>query len=142
LVSCVIGLDERFRPSMTSTNIGLLFSTRVDLYCHTSFLSIKHADVLESKSVWTSIIISLLHLTMISTKKHGVGSENKMGPFSLWIGNRNGVCCMWSMLIWALTSNMTCLSTIQKKIVCISILFLLVHEGFESYLINLHGVVL
>jgi hypothetical protein len=26
---------------------------------------------------------SLLHLTMIGTKKHGVGFENKMGPFSI-----------------------------------------------------------
>jgi hypothetical protein len=28
LVSCVINIDERFQPSMTSTGIGVLFSTK------------------------------------------------------------------------------------------------------------------
>ncbi len=55
LVSCVIGLDERFQPSMTSTNIGVFFPIRANLYCGTNSLSIKHVDVPKSKSVWTSI---------------------------------------------------------------------------------------
>jgi hypothetical protein len=83
LVSCVICLDERLWPSMTSTNTNVLFSIITNLYCHTSSLSIKHVDMPESKSVWASIITSLLHFTMIGTKKHGVGSGDKLGPFSL-----------------------------------------------------------
>jgi hypothetical protein len=39
------------------------------LYCCTSFLSMEHIDVPKSRNVWASIIISLLHLTMINTKK-------------------------------------------------------------------------
>jgi hypothetical protein len=60
---------------MTSTHIGVFFSIKTNLYYRTSSLSIKHVDVLESINSWTSIITSLLHLTMIGTKKHGVGSE-------------------------------------------------------------------
>jgi hypothetical protein len=35
------------------------------------------------ESVWVSIITSLLHLTMISTEKHGARSVDRLGPFSL-----------------------------------------------------------
>jgi hypothetical protein len=72
LVSCVTSLDERFRPSTTSIDTSVLFSTRTNLYCHTNSLSIKHANVLKSRNVWASIIISLLHLMMIGTKVLGL----------------------------------------------------------------------
>jgi hypothetical protein len=45
LVSWVIGLDEKLRPSMTSTNINVFFPIRTNLYCHTSSLSINRVDV-------------------------------------------------------------------------------------------------
>jgi ABC-type sulfate transport system permease component len=65
LVSYVIGPNERFRPLMTIlTNIGVFFSIRANLYFHTNSLSIKHANALESKSVWASIVTSLLYLTI------------------------------------------------------------------------------
>jgi hypothetical protein len=83
LVSCVISLDERFRPLMTSIGSSVFISTRANLYCHINFLSIKHVDVLKSKNVWASIVTSLLHLMMIGTKKHGARSEDRLGPFSL-----------------------------------------------------------
>jgi hypothetical protein len=62
----------------------------------------------------------------------------------LWlqIGDRNGTCCMKTMLPWTFTNNMTWFSTIQTKIVCMSTLFILFHEGLESCLINMHGVLL
>ncbi len=88
LISCVIGLDERFRPSMTSTNIGVFSSTRANLYCHTSFLSIKHVNAPKSKNVWASIITSLLHFIMIGTQKHGVSPEDRLEPFSLHDASR------------------------------------------------------
>jgi len=59
------------------------FPIKTNLYCHTSSLSIKHVNVLESRNVWVSIITSLLHLIMIGTKKHGARLENMLGPFSL-----------------------------------------------------------
>jgi hypothetical protein len=43
----------------------------------------KHVDVPKSSNVWASIFINLLHLTMISTKKHGARSEDRLGPFPL-----------------------------------------------------------
>jgi len=48
-VSCLTGHDERFRPLMTSTGIGMFFSTKANLYCHTNSLSIRHVHVLESR---------------------------------------------------------------------------------------------
>jgi len=36
----------------------------------------------------------------------------------LWIGNKDGVCCMWSVLLWTFMNNMTWFFTIQIKIVC------------------------
>jgi hypothetical protein len=73
---------------MTLTDIGVLFSIKVHLYCGTNFLSIKHVDVPKSISVWTSIVASLLYLTMIGTTKHGIGSKDKLGPFSLHDSSR------------------------------------------------------
>jgi len=91
LISCLTNPDERFQPSMTSTNIGVLFSTRANLYCRISFLSIKHVNALESRNAWASIITSLLHLIMIGTKKHGVGFEDRLGPFSLHDASRSSL---------------------------------------------------
>jgi hypothetical protein len=91
LVSCVIGLDEKLQPSMTSTDISMFFSIWANLYCRTDYLSMKHIDVPKSRSVWASIIISLLHLTMIGTKKHGVGSKYRLGPFSLHDASRSNL---------------------------------------------------
>jgi hypothetical protein len=51
LVSWVIGHNKKLQPSMTSTRIGVLFSTIVNLYCCTSSLSIKHVYVPKSRSV-------------------------------------------------------------------------------------------
>jgi hypothetical protein len=43
----------------------------------------KHVDAPKSRRAWACIITSLLHLIMISTKKHGGGSKDRLGPFSL-----------------------------------------------------------
>jgi hypothetical protein len=51
LVSCVIGPNEKLRPSMISTETGVLFFTKATLYCHISSLHIKLVDVLKSKNV-------------------------------------------------------------------------------------------
>jgi hypothetical protein len=59
----------------------------------------------------------------------------------LWIDNKDDACCMWSTLLWTFTKNMTWFSTTQTKIICTSMLFLLPHEGLESCLINLYGVI-
>jgi hypothetical protein len=91
LVSFVISLDERLQPSMTSIDINVFFSTRTDLYCQTNSLSIKHVDVLKSRSDWASIVTSLLHLMMIGTKKHGVRFEDRLGPFSLHDASRSNL---------------------------------------------------
>jgi hypothetical protein len=85
LVSCVISLDERLQPSMTSIDINVFFSTRTNLYYHINSLSIKHVDVLKS------IVTSLLHLMMISTKKHGARFEDRLGPFSLHDASRSNL---------------------------------------------------
>ncbi len=148
-VSCVIGPNERLLPSMTSIGTGVLFSTRANFYCHINSLSIKHVNALKSRSVWASIITNLLHLIMIGTKNMVLGlkiswdhSHYMMHQclaswsllildmfvfwfLSLWIGNRNGVCCMWSMFFWTFMNNMTWFFTIQTKIVCTLALFLL-----------------
>jgi hypothetical protein len=68
----VSGLDERFRPSMTSISTSVFFFTITNMYCHINSLSIKHVDALESRSVWVSIVTSLLHFIMIGTNKHDV----------------------------------------------------------------------
>jgi hypothetical protein len=38
-----------------------------------------------------SIVTSLLHLIMIGTNKHGVGSKNKLGPFSSHDASRSSL---------------------------------------------------
>ncbi len=43
----------------------------------------KHVDALKSTSVWASIVASVLHLTMIGTRKHGVGSKDRLEPILL-----------------------------------------------------------
>jgi hypothetical protein len=83
LVSCMTSFNDRFQPSMISIGIGVFFSIRANLYYHISSLSIKHVNALESRNAWASIIISLLHLAMISTNKNGIGFEDRLGPFSL-----------------------------------------------------------
>ncbi len=94
LVSQVISLIEKFLPSMPSTSTSVFFSARVYLYFCTSFLSIKHADAPKSRSDWASIITSLIHLTMISIKKHVLGLKINsdhchymmhQGPTSLYL---------------------------------------------------------
>ncbi len=88
LVSCVINRNERFQPSMTLTDTGVLFSTITNFYCCTTSLSIKNANALKSISVWVSIVTNLLHLIMIGIKKHGVRSKDRLGPFSLHYASR------------------------------------------------------
>ncbi len=41
------------------------------------------------RSVWASIVTSLLHLTMINTNKHGVEFEDRLRPFSLYDASRS-----------------------------------------------------
>jgi len=50
--------------------------------------------VLESRNVWVSIITSLLHLIMIGIKKHGVGLENGLGPFSLHDASKSNLAIL------------------------------------------------
>jgi len=76
---------------MASIDIGVLFSSKANLYCCTSSLYIKHVHVPQSKNVWASIFTSLLHLTLIGTKKHGVGFENRLRPFSLHDASRSSL---------------------------------------------------
>jgi hypothetical protein len=69
LVSCVIGLEKRFQPSIISTAVGVTFSANAKLCCHTNSLSTMHVDALELKNVWVCIVINLLPLIMIGNKK-------------------------------------------------------------------------
>jgi hypothetical protein len=68
---------------MISTGICVRFFTKPNLYCHVNSLSLKHANAPKSRSVWASIVASLLHLIMNVTKKHGVESEDRLEPLSL-----------------------------------------------------------
>jgi hypothetical protein len=47
LVSCVIGLEERFQPLITLTSISVAFSTNAKLCCCTNLLLMKHVDAPE-----------------------------------------------------------------------------------------------
>jgi hypothetical protein len=76
---------------MTSTSTNVLFFTKANLYCHTNSLSIKHVNALDSRSAWASIVTSLLHLTMIGTKKHCDGSKDRLRPFSLHDTSRSSL---------------------------------------------------
>jgi hypothetical protein len=51
----------------------------------------KHADAPEPKSVWASIIMGLLHLIVISTKKHSAEFENNLGTFALYDPSRSNL---------------------------------------------------
>jgi hypothetical protein len=51
LVLWMINPNERLWPSMISTDTGVFFSIKTNLYCHTNSLSIKHVDALKSKNV-------------------------------------------------------------------------------------------
>jgi hypothetical protein len=44
-------------------------------------LSMKHENALDPSNILISIIMDLPYLIMISNKKQGVGSKNKLGPF-------------------------------------------------------------
>jgi hypothetical protein len=80
----VCGLDERLQTSMISTGIDLChFPIKTNLYYCTISLLMKHINALESRNAWAYTITSLFHLTMIGTKKHGVKSKERQGPFSL-----------------------------------------------------------
>jgi hypothetical protein len=54
LVSCVIGLDEKFQLLMTSISIGLSFSTKANLCCWTNYLLMKNAYALKSINLLSS----------------------------------------------------------------------------------------
>jgi len=69
LVSCVIGLDERFQPLMISTSTCVFLFAKANLYCCTNFLTMKHIDAPKSRSAYSSIVMSLLHLIMITIEK-------------------------------------------------------------------------
>jgi hypothetical protein len=76
---------------MTSIDTSVLFSIQTNLYCYISSLYIKRVDALESRNVWASIVTNLLHLTMIGIKKHGVGFEDRLRPFSLHDPSRSNL---------------------------------------------------
>jgi hypothetical protein len=42
----------------------------------------KNVNAPKSSNVWVSIATSLFHLIVIGIKKHGVGSNDKLRPFS------------------------------------------------------------
>jgi hypothetical protein len=77
-VSWVTSFHEKFRPLMTSTDNDVFFSIIINLHCGTNSLSIKHVNASKLRSVWASIITSLLHLIMININKHRVGSKNRL----------------------------------------------------------------
>jgi hypothetical protein len=81
LVSCIIGFEKRFRPSITSTTIDVVFFTKGNLSCHTNSLSMKHVNAPKSSNVLVFIVVDLLHLIMIGNKKQSVGFENRLGLF-------------------------------------------------------------
>jgi hypothetical protein len=81
LVSCIIGLEKRFWPSITSIAIGVIFFTKGSFSCHTNSLSMKHVNAPKSSSALVFIVTDLLHLIMIGNKKQGVGFEDRLGPF-------------------------------------------------------------
>jgi hypothetical protein len=81
LVSCVIGLEERFQPSVTSTTIGIVFSTNAKLCYRINSLSMKHANTPESKNAWVYIIVDLPPLIVMGNKNQGAGSKDKVRPF-------------------------------------------------------------
>ncbi len=89
LVSCIIGFEKRFRPSITSTTIDVVFFTKGNLSCHTNSLSMKHVNAPKSSNVLVFIVVDLLHLIMIGNKKQSVGFENRLGLFWLHDASRS-----------------------------------------------------
>jgi len=81
LVSCIIGLEERFQPLITLTTINIVFSTNAKLCCHTNSLSMKHVDAFKSKNVYVHIVTDLPCLIVMGNKKQGANFEDKVGPF-------------------------------------------------------------
>jgi hypothetical protein len=75
LVSCVIGLEKKNWPLMTSMAIGVFFFTRIILCHHTSSLSLKHTNPPESSDYSISIIMDLPYLIVIGNKKQGARSK-------------------------------------------------------------------
>ncbi len=98
----------------------------------TSSLSIKHVDAPNPKSVWASIVTSLLHLTMISTKKYGVASKDRLGRFSLHDASRFSLTVLIVWLFWLGLSfwnasqrgqNLISLQMNNKLMKCLTFLF-------------------
>jgi len=69
MVSCIIGLEERFQPLITLTVAYVLFSTNTKLCCWTNPLSMKHANALELINVWVYMIVDLPPLIMMGNNK-------------------------------------------------------------------------
>ncbi len=73
LVSCVIGLEERLRPSMTPIAIGVLFFMTIILcHCTNSFF-MKHIDALESSNASISIAMDSSYFIMIGNRNKVLG---------------------------------------------------------------------
>jgi hypothetical protein len=81
LVSCIIGLEERFRPLITLTTTCVIFFTNTKLCCWTNPLLMKHANALKLRNAWVYMIVDLPPLIMMGNKKKGVGYRDKVGPF-------------------------------------------------------------
>jgi hypothetical protein len=75
LVSCVIGPEKRFRPSIILTAIGVIFSTNAKLCYRTNSLSMKHADAPNSRSAWVRTVVD--------------------SPPLIVMGNKNTKCWFW-----------------------------------------------
>ncbi len=82
LVSYVMGLEEKFQLLMTSIGIGLSFSTKANLCCWTNYLLMKNAYALKSTNVLFPFPWTCWFDNDWKVKKHGVGSKDKLGPFS------------------------------------------------------------
>ncbi len=72
LISCIIGLEEKLQSSITSTAIGVAFSTNAKLCCCTNSLSMKHVDGPELRNAWVRIVMDLPPLIMMGNKKQGM----------------------------------------------------------------------
>jgi hypothetical protein len=81
LGSCAIAFEKRCQPSIILTTACVAFSTNAKLRCRTNFLSLKHANVFESRSAWVHIVVDLPPLIVMGNKNQGVGFEDKVGPF-------------------------------------------------------------
>jgi hypothetical protein len=68
LVSCITGLEERFRPSIISTATNVVFSTNTKLCYRANLLSMKLVDALGLRSAWVRIVVDLPPLIMMGKK--------------------------------------------------------------------------